>query len=157
MSAGNECSTETGRGLAFASISISTHGIRLPGGQFSDTVRRPERIPTLVRAHIKLGRIAGIAVGLHYSWFIIALLIPFSLADHFHSVTPQWNTRVVWTSAIITCLLFFAALFCLWYGWSMSDTETMYQWSPLLISLAEGERSACATTSSMSGGLGFDY
>jgi len=63
-----------------------------------------------VRAHIKVGRIAGIAVGLHYSWFIIALLIIFSLADHFHSVTPQWNTRVIWTSAIITGLLFFAAL-----------------------------------------------
>jgi hypothetical protein len=63
-----------------------------------------------VRAHIKVGRIAGISIGLHYSWFIIALLIIFSLADHFHSVTPQWNTRVIWTSAIITGLLFFAAL-----------------------------------------------
>jgi len=63
-----------------------------------------------VRAHIKVGRIAGITVGLHYSWFIIALLIIFSLADHFHSVTPQWNTRVIWTSAIVTGLLFFAAL-----------------------------------------------
>ena len=63
-----------------------------------------------MRAHIKVGRIAGITVGLHYSWFIIALLIIFSLADHFHSVTPQWNTRVIWTSAIVTGLLFFAAL-----------------------------------------------
>jgi Zn-dependent protease/CBS domain-containing protein len=63
-----------------------------------------------LRAHVKLGRIAGIAVGLHSSWFIIALLITLSLAGHFHSVTPQWTTRVVWTSAIITCLLFFATL-----------------------------------------------
>jgi Zn-dependent protease/predicted transcriptional regulator len=63
-----------------------------------------------VRAQVKLGRIAGIAVGLHYSWFIIALLIVFSLADHFHSVTPQWSSRVVWASAIITGLLFFTAL-----------------------------------------------
>jgi Zn-dependent protease/CBS domain-containing protein len=63
-----------------------------------------------VRAQIKLGRIAGIAVGLHYSWFIIALLITFSLADHFHAATPQWGGAVVWTSAIITGLLFFTAL-----------------------------------------------
>lgn len=49
----------------------------------------------------QLGRIAVIAVGLHYSWFIIALLITFSLADHFHSVTPKWNPHVVWTSAIV--------------------------------------------------------
>ena len=66
--------------------------------------------PGLVRAHVKLGRIAGIAIGLHSSWFIIALLIIFSLAGHFHSVTPQWTTRVIWTSAIVTGLLFFGGL-----------------------------------------------
>ena len=63
-----------------------------------------------MRAQIKLGRIAGIAVGLHYSWFIIALLITLSLADHFRSVTSQWSSGVVWASAIITGLFFFAAL-----------------------------------------------
>ncbi|MBZ5719880.1 MAG: site-2 protease family protein [Acidobacteriia bacterium] len=63
-----------------------------------------------MQAQIKLGRIAGIAVGLHYSWFIIALLITLSLAGHFHSVTPQWSSSVVWASAIITSLCFFAAL-----------------------------------------------
>ena len=63
-----------------------------------------------MQAQIKLGRIAGIAVGLHYSWFIIALLITLSLAGHFHSVTPQWSRSVVWASAIITSLCFFAAL-----------------------------------------------
>ena len=63
-----------------------------------------------MQAHVKLGRIAGIAVGLHSSWFIIALLITLSLTGHFHSATPQWTTRVVWASAIITCLLFFATL-----------------------------------------------
>jgi hypothetical protein len=31
-----------------------------------------------VRSQIKLGRIAGITIGLHYSWFIIALLIVLS-------------------------------------------------------------------------------
>jgi hypothetical protein len=47
-----------------------------------------------MRAQIKLGRIAGITVGLHYSWFIIALLITLSLADHFHSVASQWSSKV---------------------------------------------------------------
>lgn len=68
--------------------------------------RRRGETPETVQAQIKLGRIAGIAVGLHYSWFIIALLITLSLADHFHSVTSQWGT----VSAIITGLCFFAAL-----------------------------------------------
>jgi hypothetical protein len=63
-----------------------------------------------VQAQIKVGRIAGISIGLHYSWFIIAVLITLSLAGHFHSVTPRWSDAVVWSSAIITGLLFFAAL-----------------------------------------------
>lgn len=63
-----------------------------------------------MQAQIKFGRIAGISIGLHYSWFIIAALITVSLAGHFHSVTPQWSNPVVWSAAIITGLLFFAAL-----------------------------------------------
>jgi Zn-dependent protease/predicted transcriptional regulator len=63
-----------------------------------------------VQAQVKLGRIAGISIGLHYSWFIIAVLITLSLADHFHTVTPPWSSTVVWSAAIFTGVLFFAAL-----------------------------------------------
>lgn len=59
---------------------------------------------------MKLGRIKGIEIGLHYSWFIIAFLIAFSLASHFHAVNPEWNVALVWTAAIITSILFFVAL-----------------------------------------------
>lgn len=63
-----------------------------------------------MQAQVKLGRIAGISIGLHYSWFIIALLITLSLADHFHTVTPPWSRTVVWLAAIVTGVLFFVAL-----------------------------------------------
>jgi Zn-dependent protease/predicted transcriptional regulator len=63
-----------------------------------------------VKAQVKLGRIGGISIGLHYSWFIIALLIAFSLVEHFHAVAPQWSNTVVWMAAAVTSLLFFAAL-----------------------------------------------
>jgi Zn-dependent protease/CBS domain-containing protein len=63
-----------------------------------------------LRSQIKLGRIGGIEIGLHYSWFIIAFLIAFSLAAHFRSVSPEWNDTMVWTAAMITAVLFFAAL-----------------------------------------------
>ena len=63
-----------------------------------------------MQAQVKLGRIAGISIGLHYSWFIIAFLIALSLADHFHTVTPEWSKAVVWSAAIITGVLFFVAL-----------------------------------------------
>jgi len=63
-----------------------------------------------VQAQVKLGRIAGISIGLHYSWFIIALLIALSLAGHFHIANPHWSDVTVWSAAIITGVMFFAAL-----------------------------------------------
>lgn len=63
-----------------------------------------------MEAQIKLGRIFGIEIGLHYSWILIALLITFSLAAHFRAVAPQWGNTVIWSAAIITGLLFFVAI-----------------------------------------------
>src|SRR5579871_5077297 len=63
-----------------------------------------------MRSHIKLGRIGGIEIGLHYSWFIIAILIALSLAAHFHQVQPGWSETVVWAASIITSALFFVTL-----------------------------------------------
>jgi Zn-dependent protease/CBS domain-containing protein len=63
-----------------------------------------------MQANIHLGRVAGIPIGLHYSWLIIAFLIILSLAQHFDRVNPAWTAPVIWTSAIITGLLFFAGI-----------------------------------------------
>lgn len=63
-----------------------------------------------MRAQIKLGRIAGISIGLHYSWFIIALLITLSLKSHFQMATPGWSAAIVWATALVTGVLFFLAL-----------------------------------------------
>lgn len=63
-----------------------------------------------MQAQVKLGRIAGIAIGLHYSWFIIALLIALSLAEHFHLVNPHWSDTMLWSAAILTSVLFFLTL-----------------------------------------------
>ncbi len=63
-----------------------------------------------MQAQIKLGRIFGIEIGLHYSWLIIALLIALSLSGHFKSTNPQWSDAVVWSAAVVTALLFFATI-----------------------------------------------
>jgi len=63
-----------------------------------------------MEAQIKLGRIYGVQIGLHYSWFFIALLIMFSLGGHFAVTHPEWGSGTIWTLAILTGLLFFAAL-----------------------------------------------
>lgn len=63
-----------------------------------------------MQAQVKLGRVAGISIGLHYSWFIIALLIALSLGQHFRMVNPRWSDTMLWSAAILTSVLFFLAL-----------------------------------------------
>jgi Zn-dependent protease/CBS domain-containing protein len=63
-----------------------------------------------MKAQVRLGRIAGISIGLHYSWLLIAILIALSLAQHFRAVAPAWSSSIVWTAAVVTGLLFFATL-----------------------------------------------
>src|SRR5208337_401791 len=63
-----------------------------------------------MHSNIKLGRIHGIEIGLHYSWFIIAALIVFSLGEHFRQVNPNWPTSQIWIAALFTAVLFFVTL-----------------------------------------------
>ena len=63
-----------------------------------------------MQAQIKLGRLFGVQIGLHYTWLLIALLLTFSLAGHWRAMHAEWGPGLVWTMAIVTGLLFFAAL-----------------------------------------------
>jgi len=59
---------------------------------------------------IRFGKLFGVEVGLHYSWFLIALLITLSLTAQFHQNHPEWGESVIWAISILTALFFFAAL-----------------------------------------------
>jgi Zn-dependent protease/predicted transcriptional regulator len=61
-------------------------------------------------ASIRLGRIGGIPVGLHYSWFIIAALITFSLSAHFRLTQSDWSRATIWIVSAVTAVLFFVSL-----------------------------------------------
>jgi Zn-dependent protease/predicted transcriptional regulator len=63
-----------------------------------------------VRSQIKLGKVFGIEIGLHYSWFLIAFLIVFSLASQFRTANPEWGSGTILTLALLTGGLFFASL-----------------------------------------------
>ncbi len=63
-----------------------------------------------MKAHIKLGRIFGIEIGLHYSWLLIALLVVLSLAGQFQATNPQWGANIIWAISILTTILFFASI-----------------------------------------------
>ena len=64
-----------------------------------------------MKSQIKLGMVFGVELGLHYSWLVIALLITFSLVAQFHAVNRDWSDALVWSTAILTGVLFFACLF----------------------------------------------
>src|SRR5579884_1233583 len=63
-----------------------------------------------MRSNIRLGRIAGIEIGLHYSWFIIAALIAFSLGEQFRHYNSDWSSTQIWAAAIFTAVMFFVGL-----------------------------------------------
>jgi Zn-dependent protease/predicted transcriptional regulator len=63
-----------------------------------------------MESQVRLGRVLGIEIGLHYSWFLIALLITLSLGAQFQATQPQWGGAVIWLAALVTGLLFFSAL-----------------------------------------------
>jgi len=63
-----------------------------------------------MRSTIRLGRLFGIEVGLHYSWFLIAMLITMSLAAQFQASHSEWGASVIWALALLTAIFFFAAL-----------------------------------------------
>lgn len=63
-----------------------------------------------MESNIKLGRIFGIEIGLHYTWLLIALLIAFSLAARFQTLHPDWGNNMAWVTAMVTTVLFFASI-----------------------------------------------
>jgi len=58
-----------------------------------------------------LGRIFGIQFRLHYTWFVIFVLITVSLSwQYFPFAYPEWNTLTYWVTGIFTSLLFFISV-----------------------------------------------
>ncbi len=59
---------------------------------------------------LRIGRIFGIPIYLHASWFIIFFLITLTLRTQFTSDHPGWSSSQHWSLGIITSLLFFASV-----------------------------------------------
>jgi len=58
-----------------------------------------------------LGRIFGIQFRIHYSWFIIFVLITVSLSwEYFPYTYPEWSMTTYWLTGIGTSLLFFTSV-----------------------------------------------
>lgn len=64
----------------------------------------------MIGQSIRVGRIQGIEVGVHYSWFIIFFLITLSLTTRFASEHPHWSLAEHYAVGIATSLLFFVSI-----------------------------------------------
>jgi Zn-dependent protease/predicted transcriptional regulator len=64
-----------------------------------------------MRGSLNLGRILGIPIRLHLSWFLIAALITWSLAaGYFPQTNPGWSTLTYLIVGTVASLLFFASV-----------------------------------------------
>jgi len=64
----------------------------------------------MIGQSVKLTRIRGIDVGVHYSWFLVFVLITFSLTARFASEHPHWTLAEHYMVGIATSLLFFVSI-----------------------------------------------
>jgi Zn-dependent protease/CBS domain-containing protein len=64
-----------------------------------------------MRGTIQIGRLLGIPIGVHFSWFVPLVLVLGLLATRFYpEVLPTDSAWVHWTLAALTGLLFFACI-----------------------------------------------
>lgn len=62
-------------------------------------------------ASIRIGKVFGIPIGIHISWFIIFFLVTTSLAlRQFPHSYPLWSPVQYWVTALLTSLLFFLSV-----------------------------------------------
>ncbi|MGE0227441.1 MAG: site-2 protease family protein [Dehalococcoidia bacterium] len=60
---------------------------------------------------IGIGRVRGIEIRVHWSWFIILVLITWSFADGlYRDLYEDWSDGQRWTAAIVTSALFFLSV-----------------------------------------------
>jgi len=64
-----------------------------------------------VKSSLRLIRIAGIDIGVHYSWIFIFLLLSWGLARAFFPGTfPGWDTATYWVAGVSAALLLFVSV-----------------------------------------------
>jgi Zn-dependent protease/CBS domain-containing protein len=64
-----------------------------------------------MQGSVRIGRIAGIEIGIHYSWLFAAALVAWSLAQGFFpSNYPGWSEGTYWLTGTLAALALFASV-----------------------------------------------
>ena len=59
---------------------------------------------------MRVGRIAGIEIGVHYTWLLITVLITGSFIGYLSDTHRLWPARTIWSAAIVISALFFLSV-----------------------------------------------
>ena len=69
---------------------------------------------------IRIGRLFGIEVAIHPSWFLVLVFFTYTLArGFFPRAYPGWSPAAVWTTAAVATLLLFASVLAHEFGHSL--------------------------------------
>ncbi len=64
-----------------------------------------------MRSSLRLFRIAGIDIGIHYTWILIFVLLSWSLAQGFFpQLYPEWDAVTYWITGVVSALLLFGSV-----------------------------------------------
>jgi len=64
-----------------------------------------------MKSSLRLFRIAGIDIGIHYTWILIFVLLSWSLAQGFFpQLYPGWDTVTYWITGLVATLLLFGSV-----------------------------------------------
>jgi Zn-dependent protease len=63
-----------------------------------------------MKGSFRLARVAGIDIGIHYTWILIFVLVTWSLAVYFPVQYPGWTTLIYWVTAVVASLLLFVSV-----------------------------------------------
>jgi len=64
-----------------------------------------------MRGTLRLGRIAGIEIGIHYTWLLAFIIITWSVAQGFlMPAYPGWSSATYWITGVIAALLLFVSV-----------------------------------------------
>lgn len=64
----------------------------------------------MLESSVTVGRVAGIRIGIHYTWVVIFALLLFSLSFVFREQNPHWSQIEVIGAAFVAVVLFFISI-----------------------------------------------
>lgn len=64
----------------------------------------------MLESSFRIGSVAGIRIGVHYTWLFVFFLLSSSLFVVFRDAHPEWSSHAILLTALVSTLLFFVSI-----------------------------------------------